>query len=136
MDDRDFSGMPLSAIFRNRWDCARRLGPALGRLAAVVAVAAPLAACGSFDVNDYNPFAAEKYKMKVEPDVPASQAYDQGLARLAKGDGSGAAKKFTDMSKEYPYTDWSKKALLMTAYSQFEAGEYESCEQSESSICT
>jgi outer membrane protein assembly factor BamD len=100
------------------------------RLAAAVAVVAPLAACGSFDINDYNPFGAEKYKMKIEPDVPPSAIYDQGLARLAKEDGSGAAKKFVDLGKAYPDSDWSKKALLMTAYSQFKAGEYDNAEQS------
>jgi outer membrane protein assembly factor BamD len=100
------------------------------RLAAAILLAAPAAACGSFDINDYNPFGAEKYKMKVEPDVPASQIYDQGLARLAKEDGSGAAKKFVDLSKNYPDSEWSKKALLMTAYSQFKAGEYDNAEQS------
>jgi outer membrane protein assembly factor BamD len=109
------------------------LAATVARLAAALAVAAPLAACGSlhdFDINDYNPFAGEKYKMKLDPDVPATTEYDQGLARLAKGDGSGAAKKFTDVSKNYPYSDWSKKALLMTAYSQFKASDYDSCEQS------
>jgi outer membrane protein assembly factor BamD len=100
------------------------------RLAAAFAVVAPLAACGSFDIADYNPFGAEKYKMKVEPDVPASSIYDQGLARLAKEDGSGAAKKFTDLAKSYPDSDWSKKALLMATYSQFKAGEYDNAETS------
>ena len=122
--------MHFSAFLASRSDRWGRSAPVFRRLAAVVAVAAPLAACGSFDIDDYNPFAASKYKMKIEPDVPASQAYDLGLARLAKGDSSGAAKKFTDLSKDYPYSDWSKKALLMTAYSQFEAGEYDNCEQS------
>jgi outer membrane protein assembly factor BamD len=100
------------------------------RLAAAVVLAAPLAACSSFDINDFNPFAPERYKMKVEPDVPPSQIYDQGLARLAKEDGSGAAKKFNDLSKNYPDSDWSKKALIMAAYSQFKAGEYDNAEQS------
>ncbi len=103
------------------------------RLAMAVMFAAPLVACGSlssFDMSDLNPFGPEKYKMKVEPDVPASQIYDQGLARLAKEDGSGAAKKFAELSKNYPDSDWSKKALLMTTYSQFKAGEYDNAEQS------
>jgi outer membrane protein assembly factor BamD len=122
--------MPFSTCFWSRGGRARRPALAFGRLAAVVAIVAPLAACGSFDVDDFNPFAASKYKMKIEPDVPATEAYDQGLARLAKGDGSGAAKKFTDLAKDYPYSDWAKKALLMTAYSQFESGQFDSAEQS------
>ncbi len=36
------------------------------RFIAAVVLVAPLAACGSFDINDYNPFGAERYKMKVE----------------------------------------------------------------------
>jgi outer membrane protein assembly factor BamD len=100
------------------------------RLAAAAVIVAPLAACSSFDINDYNPFGAERYKMKVEAEVPPSQTYDQGLARLAKEDGSGAAKKFTELGKNYPDSDWSKKALIMTAYSQFKAGEYDNAEQS------
>src|SRR5579859_7819007 len=83
------------------------------RLAAAVVLAAPLAACSSFDINDFNPFAPERYKMKVEPDVPATQIYDQGLARLANENPGDAAKKFTDLGKSYPDSDWSKKALIM-----------------------
>jgi len=122
--------MPFSACIWSRGGRERRPAPVFARLAAVVAIVAPLAACGSFDIDDYNPFGASKYKMTVEPDVPATAAYDQGLARLAKGDGSGAAKKFTDLGKDYPYSDWSKKGLLMTAYSQFASGQYDSAEQS------
>ncbi len=62
--------------------------------------------------------------------MPATQIYDQGLARLAKEDGSGAAKKFADLGKNYPDSDWSKKALIMTTYSQFKAAEYDNAEQS------
>jgi outer membrane protein assembly factor BamD len=122
--------MPFSTCYWSRGGRDRGLASDLGRLAGVVAIVAPLAACGSFDINDYNPFAAEKYKTKIDPDVPATEAYDQGLARLAKGDGSGAAKKFTDLAKDYPYSDWSKKGLLMTAYSQYSSGQYDSAEQS------
>jgi outer membrane protein assembly factor BamD len=111
-----FAGFPIAAR------------PRLARFAAALIWVAPLAACSSFDINDYNPFAPEKYKMKVEPDVPPATTYDQGLARLAKEDGSGAAKKFTDLGKAYPDSEWSKKALLMEAYSQFKAGSYDDAE--------
>ena len=55
---------------------------------------------------------------KIEEEVPPTAMYDQGLARLTKGDDEGAAKKFTDLGKQYPYSDWSKKGLLMTTYSR------------------
>ena len=54
------------------------------RLAAVVMAAASLGACSTFDninsISDLNPFGPEKYKTKIEQDVPPSSIYDQGLA--------------------------------------------------------
>lgn len=91
--------------------------------AAVAALSATLAGCSTLE--NFNPFAGEKYKMEVEPVVPASTAYDQGLAKLANGDPTGAAKKFTDLGKKYPGSDWARKGLLMTTYAQFQAGEFD-----------
>ena len=103
----------------------------LRRLAAgavAFALAAPLAACSTLD--EFNPFGTEKYKMEIKPDVPASQVYDQGLLKLANGSPSEAAKKFTDLGKEYPNSDWARKGLLMTTYAQFQAADYDSAEAS------
>jgi len=91
--------------------------------AIVAALAVALAGCSALE--DFNPFAGEKYKMVVEPIVPASQAYDQGLAKLAAGDPTEAAKKFTDLGKKYPGSDWARKGLLMTTYAQYQSGEYD-----------
>src|ERR1700689_2564965 len=93
---------------------------------AIGLAAASLAGCSSMpslSLDDYNPFAPEKYKTKIEEEVPPTAIYDQGLARLKKGDDDGAAKKFTDLGKQYPYSDWSKKGLLMTTYSQYRSEE-------------
>jgi outer membrane protein assembly factor BamD len=95
-------------------------------LAAVAAVA--LSSCDA--LSEFNPFAGEKYKMVIEPDVPASKVYDQGLANLANGDPTGAAKKFTDLGDKFPDSDWARKGLLMTTYAQFQGGDYDSAEQS------
>jgi outer membrane protein assembly factor BamD len=92
-------------------------------LAAVAFVAVPLAGCSSFD--SLNPFGGEKYETKLLPDVPAEQIYDQGLARLQKKDGEGAAKKFGELEKQYPYSQWARKGLLMQVYSQYEGGQYD-----------
>ena len=63
--------------------------------------------------------------MVVEPVLPASQVYDQGLAKLANGDPGEAAKKFTDLGKKYPGSDWARKGLLMTTYAQYQSAEYD-----------
>ncbi len=91
--------------------------------AGLLILALALSGCSMLD--QFNPFGGEKYEMKVEPVVPATTAYDQGLAKLANGDPSGAAKKFTDLGKKYPGSDWARKGLLMTTYAQFQAGEYD-----------
>jgi len=100
---------------------------ALGALILLCA-AGGSAGCSMFD--DFNPFGAERYKMVIEPDVPASKVYDQGLAKLANGAPQEAAKKFTDLGKQYPGSDWARKGLIMTTYAQYQAGDFESAEQS------
>lgn len=100
----------------------------LARALLLAGATAALASCSMFD--DFNPFGAEKYKMVIEPDVPASKAYDQGLAQLANGAPADAAKKFTDLGEKFPDSDWSRKGLLMTTYAQYQAGDFDSAEAS------
>lgn len=99
------------------------LGRAFYRLALVAALCSPMAACSTFD--GLNPFGGEKYETKLLADEPADQIYDQGLARLNKGDSEGAAKKFSDLDKQYPFSAHSRKGLIMTTYSQYQGGSYD-----------
>jgi len=96
--------------------------------AALVAIALSGSACSMID--QFNPFGSEKYKMEVTPDVPASKTYDQALQKLANGAPAEAAKKFTDLGKQYPSSDWARKGLLMTTYADYQAGDYTSAETS------
>jgi outer membrane protein assembly factor BamD len=82
-----------------------------------------LAGCDAID--SINPFANEKYKPEVVADVPADKLYSQGLGKLEDRDYEGATKRFEDLDKQYAYSDWSRKAVLMTAYSNYEGGRYE-----------
>ena len=102
----------------DRFRMAIRLVP----VAALLAV--PLAGCSALDT--INPFGAgEKYETKILPETPASDIYDQGLARLQKKDGAGAAKKFSELDKQYPFSDWSRKGLMMQTYANYQAGDYD-----------
>jgi outer membrane protein assembly factor BamD len=96
--------------------------------AGLIAIALSGAGCSIFD--QFNPFGGEKYKMEVTPDVPASKTYDQGLEKLANGSPGEAAKKFTDLGKQYPSSDWARKGLLMQTYAQYQAADYTSAETS------
>ena len=67
----------------------------------------------------------EKYKTEITADVPAEDMYNQGLAKLSRHDYDGAAKKFGELEKQYPFSQWSRKALVMITYSQFEKPAYD-----------
>ncbi len=99
-------------------------------VAGLALLAIALSGSGCSMIDQFNPFGNEKYKMEVTPDVPASKTYDQGLAKLANGSPAEAAKKFTDLGKQYPDSDWARKGLLMTTYADYQAGDYTTAETS------
>ena len=77
----------------------------LTRLAALVLVAASLGACSLFD------------KDTVMPDEPADKLYNEGLYLLnSKKTPKEAAKKFEEVDRQHPYSEWARKALIMSAY--------------------
>ena len=83
-----------------------------------------LAGCDT--ISSLNPFdTSEKYEMKIVADVPADRMYDDGLGRLKSGDQEGASKKFAQLGKNYPYSEWARRGLIMEAYSNYEAQKWE-----------
>src|SRR5580658_8334349 len=95
--------------------------------AALIAIALAASGCSMFD--QFNPmgiFGPEKYKMEITPDTPASKTYDEGLQKLANGAPGDAAKKFIDLGKQYPSSDWAQKGQLMTTYANYQSGDYTS----------
>jgi outer membrane protein assembly factor BamD len=81
--------------------------------------------CGFLDNLDPSNWFAEKYAPEVQPDIPADKLYSEGLANLEDRNFEIASKKFEDLDKRYAYSDWSRKALLMTAYSNYEGQKYD-----------
>ncbi len=101
-------------------------GPAKGRvlLAAMLAPVLLLGGCES--LSSMNPFdRTERYKPEVLNDTPPDKLYNEGLRRLQNGDTEGAAKRFTDIDKQAPFSPYSRKGLLLTAYSNFEAAKWD-----------
>lgn len=89
------------------------------RLTLIAASAATLAGCDT--IANLNPFDnAERYEMKITPDVPPERMYDQGLGRLKSGDHEGAAKKFGEISRNYSSSEWARKGLIMQAFANYE----------------
>jgi outer membrane protein assembly factor BamD len=67
----------------------------------------------------------EKYKTEITPDIPADDLYNQGLVRLKGKDYDGAAKKFGELEKAHPSSEWSRKALLMIVFTNYEKPAYD-----------
>ncbi len=62
------------------------------------------------------------------PDQPADRLYNEGLFLLNdRKDYKEAAKKFDEVDRENPYSDWARKALLMSAYAYYQAEQYTDC---------
>jgi outer membrane protein assembly factor BamD len=75
-----------------------------------------LGACSLFD------------KDAVAPDEPADKLYNEGLYLLnQKKDPKEAAKKFEEVDRQHPYSEWARKSLIMSAYAYYESGAYDDC---------
>ena len=120
----------MKLVASERTAFARRIRASWAVVApmALICVSLSLTGCSTFE--QFNPFGSEKYKTVIEPDVPASKMYDQGLGKMANGAPKEAATKFTDLGKQYPGSDWARKGLLMTTYADYTAGEYTDAETS------
>lgn len=90
----------------------------------VLGLLVPVTACDT--ISNMNPFdKKDEYKPVIVPQVPADKLYNQGLALMEKGDYDSAAKKFGDLDKQYPYSEWSKKALILQTYAQYTGRSYD-----------
>jgi outer membrane protein assembly factor BamD len=88
-----------------------RLVRALG----IALLAVSLGACSIFGAKDDTP-----------PDEPADRLYNEGLYLLnQKKDPKEAVKKFEEVDRQHPYSDWARKSLIMTSYAYYEAGAYD-----------
>ena len=96
-----------------------------GKLVAALMLTFPVAACSSLEQLDPTKLFAEKYHTEVEPNVAPDMLYDRGLANLQGRNYDGASKAFTDLEKRYSFTQWQRKGLLMTAFSQYQDGKYD-----------
>ena len=90
---------------------------ALAGWLALALVVAPAMGCSLFNKDD-----------DLIPDTPADKLYNEGLFLLNnRQEYKDAAKKFDEVDRQNPYSDWARKALLMSAYSYYQAKEYTDC---------
>jgi outer membrane protein assembly factor BamD len=96
-----------------------RRGAIVARALAFALVLAPLGGCSYF--GDFF-----KEKDTIAPEVPADRLYNEGLYLLnQKKDQKAAAKRFEEVDRQHPYSEWARKSLLLSAYAHYDAREYE-----------
>jgi len=84
--------------------------------AVLLVLATMLGACSLFD------------KDAMAPDEPADKLYNEGLYLLnQKKEPKEAAKKFEEVDRQHPYSEWARKSLIMSAYAYYESGAYDDC---------
>lgn len=89
------------------------------RLLALPLLLAPavLSACASKDDMDLATY--------VDQTEPADVLYNQALANLSAGRVNEAAKKFDAIDRQHPYSEYSRKALIMSAFTNYRQARYD-----------
>ena len=65
-------------------------------------------------------------KDDVAPDEPADKLYNEGVYLLnEKTDLRAATKKFEEVDRQHPYSEWARKALIMSAFTYYQDKKYE-----------
>jgi len=111
----------------NRAQSVWSFGAGIGRHAALIAlllgVAVTSGACSNLNVFDKFFSSDETFA-----DEPPEKLYNEGLFLLNnKKDSKLAAKRFEEVDRQHPYSDWARKALLMSAYAHYESRQYDEC---------
>jgi len=116
----DRSAIDPRAAAKHAAGVTGRCASAVARAIALVVVLAPLGACSTFG----DLFGAKDDDTYVEE--PADKLYNEGLYLLNdKRDYKTAAKKFEEVDRQHPYSDWARKSLIMSAFAYYEGGDYE-----------
>ena len=90
--------------------------PAALRGLAFVVAALVLAAC--------NTTKSDATKDAFANDKPAGELYNQGLASLNGNKLRDAVNSFNDVDREHPYSEYARKALIMSAFASYRRGQY------------
>jgi len=83
---------------------------------AVIAASGALTACNKTADANADAFAN---------DQPAGELYNQGLASLNAGKLKDAVSSFDEVDREHPYSEWARKALVMSAFASYRRARYD-----------
>lgn len=55
---------------------------------------------------------------------PAEELYNEGLALVNSGRLEAASKKFTEIDQVYPYSEFARRAMIMSAFTNYRSGKF------------
>jgi outer membrane protein assembly factor BamD len=84
------------------------------RLAVALGMAAALAGCSAFSSDD----------TITLDDMPPGDIFQMGEAELADGRPIEAAQTFNEIERLYPFSQLAKRAIIMSAFSSYTAGDF------------
>lgn len=96
------------------------------RLIAGAMLALSVSACETVTdtLSSINPWDDKGPKSDIGKDERAEVLFNDGLARLEAKDFGAASKKFAELDKQYPYSNWSRRAMVLATFSSYEGGDY------------
>jgi outer membrane protein assembly factor BamD len=97
------------------------------RLLAAAALGLSLAGCSSSSMQlpSFANLFGSGDKNVTPPDEPADKLYNEGLTLVQQKEWKDAAKKFEEVDRQHPYSEWGRKSLLMSAFAYYEDGKYD-----------
>jgi outer membrane protein assembly factor BamD len=82
----------------------------------LAAAAVALGACSTSTEGTKDAFA---------DDQPAGTLYNEGLAYMNAGKLRDAIDSFDEVDRQHPYSEWARKALIMSAFASYKRGKYD-----------
>lgn len=64
-------------------------------------------------------------KAPVYVERPVEQLYNEARDQLGRRNYSEAIQGFEEVDRQHPYSEWARRSLLMSAYSQYQQNKYE-----------
>lgn len=87
----------------------------LTRAMALALLATGLGACGGVVGREEVQYVEE----------PATQLYNRGADALDQGRYPRALRMFEEVERQHPYSSWARRAMLMEAYTHYQANQYD-----------
>ena len=69
--------------------------------------------------------SGDKDKDKLPPEEPVDELYNKASDLMDKGDYAAAARQFSEVERQHPYSQWATRAQIMEAYADYQNLDYD-----------